>query len=135
LNLTNISKIKSSWILFPGIDADDDKPIGCSSTNYTFEKTDYEHLKRCRDWIRNYLPKKKSLFFNKESKLANRIIDSKEYDFLLQVVDKKEFPDKVIYYVQDETDGCELHAFKYFDFFEKNDIIRTRSIRILDPIQ
>jgi len=135
LNLTNISKIKSSWILFPGSDAEDDKPIGCSSTNYTFERSDYDQLKLYRDWIKTYLPKKNSLFFNKESKLANRIIDSREYDYLLQVVDKEEYLDKVIYYVQDETDGCELHCFKYFDFFEKNDIIRIRSVKILEPIK
>ena len=72
--------------------------------------------------------------FYKESKLIERV-DTKEYDFLLQIVDKKITDDKIIYYVQDETDGCELHTFKYFDFFEINEIIRVRSVRLLDPIR
>jgi len=88
-----------------------------------------------REWINKYFPIRNSLFYNKESKLSQRVIDSREYDFLLHVVEKEEYLDKVIYYVQDETDGCELHAFKYFDFFEKNDIIRIRSVKILDPIK
>lgn len=75
------------------------------------------------------------MFFNKESKLSERINDAKDFDFLLQIVDKEEFMDKVIYHVQDETDACELHAFKYFDFFEKNDIVRIRSVKILDPVR
>ena len=72
--------------------------------------------------------------YYRESKLVDRI-DTKEYDFVLQIVDKKEIDDKIIYYVQDETDGCELHTFKYFDFLEINEIIRVRSVKLLDPIR
>jgi len=36
--------------------------------------------------------------------------------------------------VQDETDGCELHAFKYFNFVEVNDVIRLRSFKVADGI-
>lgn len=85
-----------------------------------------------REWIRNYFLKKSSLSYFKESKLIDRI-DTKEYDFLLQIVDKKETNDKIIYYVQDETDGCELHTYKYFDFFDINEIIRVRSVKLFDP--
>ena len=131
MNLTNISKIKSSWILFPGFESGEDKPIGCSSINYTFEKNDYEQLSFLREWVKNYFMKNFSLSYFKETKLVDRV-DSKEYDFLLQIVDKQELDDKMVYYVQDETDGCELHTFKYFDFFEVNDIIRIRSVKVLD---
>lgn len=130
--MTNISKIKSSWILFPGFEENNNKPIGCSSSNYTFESNDYEQLTFLREWCRNYFLKKSSLNYFKETKLAERI-NTKEYDFVLQVVDKKEIDDKIIYSVQDETDGCELHTFKYFDFFDVNEIIRVRSVKILDP--
>lgn len=131
--MTNISKIKSSWILFPGFELNENKPIGCSSSNYTFETSDNEKLNFLREWVRNYFLKKSSLNYLKETKLSERI-NTKEYDFVLQVVDKREEEDKIIYSVQDETDGCELHTFKYFDFFDVNEIIRIRSVKILDPL-
>jgi hypothetical protein len=53
----------------------------------------------------------------------------------MQIIDKKETADKVIYYVQDDTDGCELHTFKYFDFFEINEIVRVRSVKIIDTLR
>ena len=42
---------------------------------------------------------------------------------------KIELDDKYIYYVQDDTDICELQTNKYFDFIQINDIIRIRSYR------
>ena len=72
--------------------------------------------------------------FYKETKLIDRV-ETLQYDLLLQIVDKKEVEDKIIYYVQDETDGCELQTYKYFDFFEINEIIRVRSVKLLDPIR
>ena len=134
LNLSNVSKIRSSWVIFPGFESIDSKPIACSSNNYTFEKSDFDQLNFLREWIRNYFLKKSSLNFYKETKLIDRV-DTIEYDFLLQIVDKKEIDDKIIYYVQDETDGCELHTFKFFDFLEINEIIRVRSVKLLDPIR
>lgn len=86
-----------------------------------------------REWIRNYFLKKSSLSYKKEIKLIDRV-DAKEYDFLFQIVDKRETEKEIIYSVQDETDGCELRAFKYFDFFDVNEIIRARSIRSLDSL-
>lgn len=85
-----------------------------------------------REWCRNYFLKKQSLSYFKETKLIDRV-DTKEYDFLLQIVDKKETNDKIIYYVQDDTDGCELHTYKYFDFFDINEIVRVRSVKLFDP--
>ena len=87
-----------------------------------------------REWVRNYFLKKSSLSFFKVDKLIDRV-ETLQYDLLLQIVDKKEIDDKIIYYVQDETDGCELHTYKYFDFFEINEIIRVRSVKLSDPIR
>lgn len=132
--MTNVSKIKSSWLLFPGFDLNENKPIGCSSNNYTFEKNDLERINFLREWIRNYFLKKSSLNYFRQTKLIERT-EGKEYDFMMQIVDKKETDDKIIYYVQDETDGCELHTFKYFDFFDVNEIIRVRSVKLLDSMR
>jgi len=35
-------------------------------------------------------------------------------------------------FIQDETDGCELHTYKYYNFIQDNDIIRVRSFKIFD---
>ena len=72
------------------------------------------------------------MIYIKETKLIDRNNDSIDYDLLLQVVFKKEYEDKIIYYVQDETDSCELHAYKYFNFLEIKDVIRVRNIRITE---
>ena len=72
------------------------------------------------------------MIYIKETKLIDRNNDSIDYDLLLQVVFKKEYEDKIIYYVQDETDSCELHAYKYFNFLEIKDVLRVRNIRITE---
>ena len=84
-----------------------------------------------REWVRNYFLKKSSLSFFKVDKLIDRV-ETLQYDLLLQIVDKKEIDDKIIYYVQDETDGCELHTYKYFNIFEKNDVIRIRAVKLFE---
>lgn len=40
--------------------------------------------------------------------------------------------DRILYFVQDETDSCELHALVYFNFLEPNDIVRVRNLRAID---
>jgi len=51
---------------------------------------------------------------------------------LVKIIEKKEADDKIIYFILDETDGCELHAYKYFNFFEINDIIRVRAVKLFE---
>ncbi len=46
------------------------------------------------------------------------------------VLDKKEMGDRILYFVQDETDSCELHALFYFNFLEVNDVVRVRNLRV-----
>ena len=57
---------------------------------------------------------------------------SHDGDVVLQIIHKTELDDKIVYFVQDETDGCELHTFKYFNFLEVNDVIRLRSYKTFD---
>jgi hypothetical protein len=81
-----------------------------------------------------HFKEKKSLFYEKEAKLRDRLnnISLVDNDVLLQVVYKQDFDDKVVYFVHDDTDGCELHAFKYFNFIEVNDVIRLRSFKVIE---
>jgi hypothetical protein len=48
------------------------------------------------------------------------------------VLKKKETDNLIMYLVQDESDSCELHTEKYFNFLEINDIIRIRNIKSID---
>jgi hypothetical protein len=134
--LTSITKIRSSWCIFAGasdLNAKDHLPIACSSTNYTFEPQDRHRIDNLRSWIRIHFNTKNSLFYGKEFKLLNRSLSTPgDNDVLVQIVQKKEFDDQVVFFVQDETDGCELHSFKYFNFLEINDIIRIRSFKVAD---
>ena len=136
LNLTNISKIKSSWIIFPGssdIESNDYSPIACSSSNYTFESHDKLKIDSLRAWTKQYFKQKRSLVYGKESKLSDRNnTNNGDNDVIVQVIYKTEQEDKIIFFVQDESDGCELHAFKYFSFIEVNDVIRIRSFKVFD---
>ena len=45
---------------------------------------------------------------------------------------KVELDDQLVFFIQDETDGCELHTYKYFDFIKENDVIRVRSYKVFD---
>jgi hypothetical protein len=136
LNLTNITRIKSSWCIFQGasdLNSKDYNPIACSSSNYTFETQDKVRIDNLRSWIKIHFNSKNSLFYGKEFKLGNRTLSSPgDNDVLVQVVYKTELDDKVVYFVQDDTDGCELHAYKYFNFVDVNDVIRLRSFKVFD---
>ena len=43
-----------------------------------------------------------------------------------------ELDDQLVFFIQDETDGCELHTYKYYDFIQENDVIRVRSYKVFD---
>jgi hypothetical protein len=129
-------KIKSSWCIFQGasdLNTKDYNPIACSSNNYTFEVHDKQKIDALRSWIKIYFNSKNSLVYGKEFKLNHRNHSSPgDNDVLVQVVYKTELDDKVVYFIQDETDGCELHAYKYFNFVDVNDVIRLRSFKVFN---
>ena len=77
-------------------------------------------------FIKNTLSLPKSIFFYKEATLDKRLLN-KENDTVVQVIYKTELNDKFIYYILDDTDVCELHTYKYFDFIKINDVIRVRN--------
>jgi len=135
LTLTNISKIKSSWCIFSGtsdISSKDYTPIAASSNNYTFENQDKQKIDYLRSFIKIHFKEKKSIIYDREIKLRDRLSEMLDNDVLLQIVQKTELEDKVVYFVQDETDGCELHSFKYFNFLDVNDVIRLRSFKVFN---
>lgn len=134
LHLNNLKNTKSSWCIFAGasdVDSKDHSPILCSHENYTFEPQDDTIISSLRKFLKENLVRPGSLFYPLESKLDKRAMGS-DYDVLVLVVYKTELDDQIVYYVQDETDGCELHTFKYFKFIDVNDVLRLRGYRVLD---
>ena len=65
-------------------------------------------------------------------KLDSRLTDGNDKDLLVHVVKKVELDDQLVLFIQDETDGCELHTYKYYNFIQENDIIRVRAFKIFD---
>ena len=51
---------------------------------------------------------------------------------MVHVVKKVELDDQLVLFIQDETDGCELHTYKYYNFIQENDIIRARAYKVFD---
>ena len=135
LNIVKGNMIKSAWCIFSGASdvlSREMNPYLCSHKNFTFELQDRNKIDELRNWLRNYFDKEGSLFYDREYKLDKRLINGSDNDALVHVVHKVELEDQLVFFVQDETDGCELHTFKYFNFIEKNDVLRLRSYKIYD---
>ena len=125
---------KSSWCIFAGcsdVHSQSTTPILSSHQSYTFEPQDTSIILALRSFLKDKLTKQNSLMFHMENKLNKRVIGT-EQDVLVQVAYKIELQDQIVYYVQDETDGCELHTFKYFNFLDVGDVFRLRSYRVID---
>ena len=134
---TNIKgQTNASWCIFSGLNSEDDDnksflPILSSRRYYQFDNQDKTIIKELRNFIKNKLSLTKSICFPMETALDKRIIN-KENDTTVKVNYKNELEDKYIYYVQDDTDICELQTNKYFDFIHVGDIIRIRSYRFTE---
>ena len=138
LQIATTQKLQSnaSWCIFSGLTPPDDDtksilPILSSRRYYSFDSQDKEIIKELRNFIKNKLSLTKSICFPMETALDKRIIN-KENDTTVKVNYKNELDDKYIYYVQDDTDICELQTNKYFDFIHVGDIIRIRSYRFTE---
>ena len=85
-----------------------------------------------RNLVKSYFPLQNSLIYANQNTLADRVKEGSDRDLLVHVVKKVELDDQLVFFVQDDTDGCELHTYKYFDFIKENDVIRVRSYKVFD---
>jgi len=133
LNLLKGNQFKGSWCIFSAeAEKDADKPYLCSHKKYTYESQDKQNIAKIREWIKSFLALDKSLVYFNQNTLANRIKEGSDKDLLVHVVKKVELDDQLVFFIQDETDGCELHTYKYYDFIKENDVIRIRSYKVFD---
>jgi hypothetical protein len=131
LNLLKGNQMKGSWCIFAA-GTNDDKPYLCSHKKYTYESQDSKNIDSIREWIKNYMALDNSLVYYNQNKLGNRIQEGSDKDLIVHVVKKLELDDQLVFFIQDDTDGCELHTYKYFDFIKENDVIRIRSYKVFD---
>ena len=84
-----------------------------------------------REFSRQFLANN-SLIYPNQNVLFERAKKGSDNDLLVQVVCKRELKDHLVFFVQDATDGCELHVIKYFNFIKENDVIRVSSYKVYD---
>ena len=133
LNILKGNQFKGSWCLFSSNpEKDFDKPYMCSHKKYTYESQDKKNIESIRAWIKSYLAIDNSLVYYHQNNLINRVKEGSDKDLLVHVVKKVELDDQLVFFIQDETDGCELHTYKYYDFIKENDVVRIRSYKVFD---
>ena len=132
LNVCKDNKTKGSWCIYSVNNNNNNDPYLCSNKKYSVETQDKEIIENNKNWVKNYLSKDKSLIYPYQIKLENRINDGNDKDLLVHVVKKVELDDQLVLFIQDETDGCELHTYKYYNFIQENDIIRVRAYKVFD---
>ena len=131
LNVTKDNQIKGSWCLYHS-NSNTNEPYACSNKKYSVETQDKPNIEGIKNWVKNYLGIDKSLKYPMQIKLVNRIQEGNDKDLMAHVVKKVEAENHLILFIQDETDGCELHTYKYYNFIQENDIIRIRSFKLFD---
>jgi hypothetical protein len=131
LNVCKDNKLKGSWCLY-SINNNTSEPYACSNKKYTIEEQDKENIETYKTWAKSYMAKNKSLTYPYQIKLEERNEEGNDKDLLVHVVKKVELGDQIVLFIQDDTDGCELHTYKYYNFIKENDIIRVRAYKTFD---
>ena len=131
VNVCKDNKIKGSWCLYSA-NNNSNEPYSCSNKKFTVETQDKQIIENTKAWVKNYLNIDKSLKYPLQVNMINRINDGNDNDLLVHVVKKIELNDQIVLFIQDATDGCELHTYKYYNFIQENDIIRVRSYKVFD---
>ena len=131
LNVCKGNKLNGSWCLY-SVNNNTLEPYACSNKKYTIEEQDKENIETYKSWSKSYLGKNKSLTYPYQINLDERNEEGNNKDLLAQVVKKVELGDQIVLFIQDDTDGCELHTYKYYNFIKENDIIRVRAYKNFD---
>ena len=131
LNVCKDNKIKGSWCLY-SLNNNTTDPYACSNKKFIVESQDKQIIEDNKTWVKNYLNKDKALIYPYQIKLESRLNGGNDNDLLVHVVKKVELDDQVVLFIQDETDGCELHTYKYYNFIQENDVIRVRAYKLFD---
>jgi hypothetical protein len=117
---------KSYWSIYRN---NINEPIMCSKRNFSFENYESKLISSLQKF---YLIKSKEIKYFKKVNLIERNEKGSDNDLLVMIVNKIELEDQLVFDIQDETDGCQLHTYKYFNFVEINDVVRLRSYKVFN---
>ena len=117
LNVCKDNKFKGSWCLY-SLNNNSNDPYSCSNKKYTVESQDKQNIETYKNWSKSYLNKDKALVYPYQIKLESRLNGGNDNDLLVHVVKKVELNDELVLFIQDDTDGCELHTYKYYNFIQ-----------------
>ena len=108
------------------------EPYNCSKDKYIEEKEDKDKINEILNWGKSYLKNEGSLIYPFKINLGERNIEGGDKDLIVHVTKKVNLNDQLILFIQDESDGCKLHTYNFFDYVKENDIIRIRRFKIFD---
>lgn len=108
------------------------EPYCCSKDKYSEEPEDKDKINDIMNWTKNYFKNEQALKYEYKIDLDQRNKEGSDKDLIVHVTKKVNLNDQVIFFIQDESDGCELHTYKFFDYVKENDIIRIRKFKIFD---
>jgi len=131
LNLSQDSKNIGDYCLYD-ITNKNIEPYNCSSDKYIEEPEDKDKINEIINWTKNYLKNEGSLIYPYKIELGERNKEGCDKDLIVHVTKKVNLNDQLILFIQDESDGCELHTYKFFDFVKENDVIRIRKFKFFD---
>ena len=117
---------KSYWSIYRN---NINEPIMCSKRNFSFENYESKLISSLQKF---YLIKSNEIKYLKKVNLIERNEKGSDNDLLVMIVNKIELEDQLVFDIQDETDGCQLHTYKYFNFVEINDVVRLRSYKVFN---
>ena len=157
LNLSTITKIRSSWLLFDN-SSSTYQPCGSLTQKFSFDQIDMKNVEFLRKWCRNYFSNSFSLIFPKNVTIK-KINSSSENDICCVVIEKQkeelktveekiealipnynpyklEQTSKIWIKVMDESGICQLDINKVFDKkIREGDVLRIRSVKFTDKIE
>ena len=130
LTLTQKTKYKGNWCIFSVLNAIE--PYYYSHSRYPYELQDKKIIEYFKEYAPNYVGIENSLIYPGEKLLINRFDKKGEGEAVVCIIKKIELEESFIFFIMDETDGCELHTHKEFDYLKENEVIRINNFKIIN---
>ncbi len=130
LNLTNISKIKSGWIIFETKDGNH-HALASSTPYFSFDDEDSKQISFLYEWLTDYSRSSFSFNYLKQVNLS-QLNKDEDSDLLVIVCHKVYDKDNIIFFIMDKSDTSQLVCSKVYDYIKEGDVIRIRSFEITE---
>ena len=130
LTLTKKTKYKGNWCIFSVMKAIE--PYYYSHSRYPYELQDKKIIEYFKEYAPNYIGIENSLVYPGEKLLINRFEKNENGEALVCIIKKVELEECFIFFIMDESDGCELHTHKEFDYLKENEVVRINNFKVIN---